>query len=353
MRKKVLLVIGLFISFSIAKAQDTLVFEDFNDTILVCSPNFFPAYPLAIVGDTNWTNYDEDQLPDASPGGRPGEWYGLAYAGTITDSIAHGTCFISNSWTNASATPIANWMITPSIFITDSVTAQVSWLSTPYQTPMYLDGYVVLVSTTNNDLPSFTDTLFIAAEYDDEGGTYPEYCGDFTPYNFIPAGEFVHGLDATYIEVNPDFDMNAADTTCADSSRFNGLSRPFSVSLSQYYGMNIYIAWKHNSHDDNILAIDDLCVSENSTSLVVENLPDLAGSIYPNPATDFVNVQFDIGKYHHAHLQMVNNSGQVMYSSVLSTFNHRIDLTNIAAGIYFVKIMTDEGNMVRKVVVNK
>jgi hypothetical protein len=50
---------------------------------------------------------------------------------------------------------------------------------------------------------------------------------------------------------------------------------------------------------------------------------------------------------------MVNSSGQIMYTSVLTTQNHRIDLANISSGVYFVKIVADEGSMVRKVVVNK
>lgn len=76
-------------------------------------------------------------------------------------------------------------------------------------------------------------------------------------------------------------------------------------------------------------------------------------SVYPNPATDFANVNFDITQYHNASVQILNSNGQSIYSSLLTTQNHRIDLQNIAAGVYFVKIMADEGSIVRKLVVNK
>ncbi len=76
-------------------------------------------------------------------------------------------------------------------------------------------------------------------------------------------------------------------------------------------------------------------------------------SVYPNPATNFVNVSFDPTQYHNANVQMLTASGQVVYSSVLTTQNHQIDVQNIAAGVYFVKIMADEGSIVKEVVVSK
>ena len=66
-----------------------------------------------------------------------------------------------------------------------------------------------------------------------------------------------------------------------------------------------------------------------------------------------MNIKFDIEQYHHARVEMINSSGQVVYVSALSTQNNRINLQNIAAGVYYVKIISDEGSMVKKVIVNK
>ncbi len=347
MKKIALLLTGLFVGFSAANAQDTLVYENFNDTIPI--PNNFGNYPNAILNDTMWTNWDEDGIADGSTNGdRPGEWW-WTYPYTIADSTAHSSCFASSSWTNDAATPVANWLISNSIQITDGASAMVSWLSAPYQTPYYCDGYVVLVSTTTNDLDQFTDTLFVAAEYVSGAATGGN---NFANYTFSPG--FVHGLDGNYMEFNPDFDNNPADTTTADRARMTGLLQPFSASLAAYDNMKIYIAWKHNAHDDNLLIIDDLLVTETTDpTFSIESLPEVAGQVYPNPATDYVNVKFDIEQYHNAHVQLVNSNGQVVYTSALTTANSRIDLQNIAAGVYFVKITSDEGNMVKKLVVNK
>lgn len=76
-------------------------------------------------------------------------------------------------------------------------------------------------------------------------------------------------------------------------------------------------------------------------------------SVYPNPATDFVNVKFDIEEYHNVKVQLINNSGQVIYTSNLASAYNRVDLQNVAAGIYFVKLTADEGTMVQKIIVSK
>ena len=343
MKKLLLLGMGLFISFSAATAQDTLLYEDFNDSIGL--PPIFAfgnvQYPNAILGDTIWTNYDQDQLPDGSGGGRPDEWF-WTFPYVTADSAAHSSCFAGNSWTNDFANPIANWLITPSIQIVDAL-GNLSWFSASRQTPYYLDGYAVLVSTSNNDLPNFTDTLFVASEYDDESGAYINHGSNFANYVFTPAGGFVHGMDLTYI-------TDEAGT--GDSSRWAGVLRPFTVSLAAYSGMDIYIAFKHNSHDDNILYLDDILVTGTMPN-AIEELPDFAVSVYPNPCTDFVNVNIDINKYHNANVQLMNNSGQMIYTSPLVTQNHKINLQNMASGVYYVKILCDEGNIVKKLIVTK
>jgi hypothetical protein len=350
MRKIALLFIAFVLGISVTRAQDTLVWENFNDT--------FPTpmildYPLAITGDTIWYNYDQDMLADGSTAGnRPGEWFWISFGSS--DSLTQGLGFAANSWTNDFNTPVANWLVSKAIQITDGASAMLSWKAAPTQTPAYCDGYVVLISTTTNDLAEFTDTVFIAAEYDDEGGQYNLYCGDYTPYAFTPAGEFVHGMDGNNIELNPDFDMNAADTTCADSSRNNGLLKSWSYALSAYDDQMIYIAWVHNATDDNLLLLDDILVTENTDpTFSIAPVATMSASVYPNPATEMVNIQFDADKYHHATLMLINSNGQVVYSSPLTESNHQIGLQNVAAGLYIAKIISDEGSMTKKLVVNK
>jgi hypothetical protein len=341
MKKISLLLTGMFMSLAFVNAQDTLLYENFEDT-LFGGPldTYIEDFPPGVTGDLTWYNYDEDQIPDGSGASRPDLWYlSLGFGLNDTNDI----CMVSNSWTNDGVNPVANWLFLPAIQITDGASAWLKWKSAPFQTPRFCDGFEIRVSTTINDhQTAFTDVLYTAAEYESGAAVGPNYAS----YVFSSPG-FVHGADGFFRDCSECVNL-------IDSSRWRGIQRPDSVSLAAYDNQMIYIAFKHNTTDDNLISIDDILVIENTDpTFSVEQLPDFAGSVYPNPATDYVNVNFDIEQYHNASVFMVNSSGQIMYTSVLTTQNHRIDLANISSGVYFVKIVADEGSMVRKVVVNK
>src|SRR5688572_11224683 len=340
MRKIVLLLTGAFLSMSMVSGQDTLLYENFEDTLIGgINDAYIEDFPPGITGDTTWYNYDEDGLADGSGGSRPGLWYlTTGYGLQDTNDI----CMTGNSWTNDAVNPVANWLFLPAIQITDGASAWLKWKAAPFQTPRYCDGYEIRISTTTNDYQtSYTDIVYTAGEYESGAPTGPNYA------NYVFSTGFIHGEDGLYRDYSECVDL-------IDSSRWRGIQRPDSVSLAAYDNMMIYIAFKHNTTDDNLMGIDDILVIENTDPFFsVETLPDFAGSVYPNPATDFVNVNFDINQYTNARVEMVNSNGQMIYSNLLTTANHKIDLQQISAGVYFVKIIADEGQMVRKVVVNK
>lgn len=349
MKKIALLVMGVLMSFSVAKAQDTLIFEDFNDTNAVGGfyTNTIFDFPPGVYNDTMWYDFDEDQFADANA--RPTAWFvnlggGFAYPDTLD------FCLMSSSWFS-SPDVASNWLFLPAIQITDGASATLSWVSAPRQTPYYLDGYEVLISTTTNDYQtSYTDLVYTAGEYVSGATTGG---GDFSNYTFSTPG-FLHGQDGSYIVFDAGSDGTAADTTVIDSARFLGVQRLQTVSLSAYDNMVIYIAFHHNSDDDNLIALDDILVTENTdVTFSIDDPNEFVGQVYPNPATNFVNVKFDIEQYHNARVEMINSNGQMIYSAPLTTANNRIDLEDVAAGVYFVKIIADEGSMVEKVVVNK
>jgi hypothetical protein len=341
MRKIALLVMGLFISITVTNAQDTLIFEDFNDTIIgTTGLNYYEIYPNSVLNDTNWYNYDEDMIPDASGSSRPDLWW--LSAGGFSYPDTNDICLFANSWTNDGTNPVSNWLVLPAIQITDGASAWLKWKSAPRQTPYYLDGFEIVISTTTNDLANFTNVAYTAAEYMTGAAT-----GGNTYSNYTFSAGWQHGADGLFVQCD----------TCTVPTSFArqiGIQRPDSVSLATYDNMKIYIAFHHNSHDDNLISLDDILVIENTDiTFSIDNNQDIMGSVYPNPATDYTMLNFDMNAYHNLHVQLFNSNGQVMYSSVLTTQNQRIDLTNISAGIYIVKVIADEGSMTKKLIVNK
>lgn len=318
-----LLVLGL----GSANAQnDTLLYENFNDSTIELT-----WATINNGNDTVYVSLDADGLTDAN--GRPANWFWnpTAFAGDDTTG-----CIFSSSWFSTVAV-CANYFITPPVQINGN-TAQLSWRSAPRQTPLYLDGYKVLVSTTDNLETSFTDTLFVAAEY--VGGSSANGF-NFAAYTFSPG--FVHGADSTFI----DFD-NAA--TAADSARTIGLLQPQSVSLAQYAGQTVYIAWLHDSEDDNLIAVDDILVTGQATQGIAETELLRDAVLFPNPATTRTTLRFSGAKAGNATLRVYALDGSLkMFTNVnLNGFTQEVGIptADLSAGNYIV-VAESNGAMTR------
>ena len=69
--------------------------------------------------------------------------------------------------------------------------------------------------------------------------------------------------------------------------------------------------------------------------------------IYPNPTQDEVTIKAEGLN----HVRIINADGQTIYNADVEKEQVRIDLSNIAKGIYMIHIEAESGQVVRKVVV--
>lgn len=80
---------------------------------------------------------------------------------------------------------------------------------------------------------------------------------------------------------------------------------------------------------------------------VNENNANLAVTVYPNPATEFVNVRLNenISK-----IEVFNVAGQVMQSitPAKNTIHTKFDVRNLNAGVYLVRVETEKGRVAIK-----
>lgn len=338
--KKLLFIALLAPAASFAQAgTDTLIWEDFNT-----DPATFLQIgsPPNVTWDTAWYDVDNDGLADGSGSGRPDEWFwNVAFADT--DTVNNPGVLMSNSWTNDGNNHVDNWLILPSIYIADT-TADLFWKAAPRQTPRYLDGYMVLVSTTTNDFTAFTDTLFVASEY--TSLDVPAAPSQYSSYTFTPANGFIHGMDGTFTEFDPS----------SDSSRLVGRLRPFTVDLSAYAGQNIFIAFEHYTIDDNLLEVDDIFVEGTGTTGIHEMQGSFPMSAYPNPANDVLHINYSLNAASDVTLNIMSIDGQVVRSESLGmqqtgSNSETVDISGLSAGVYFVTLQTDNGITSRKIVV--
>lgn len=332
--KKSILSAAILVAISFtSNAQDTLLFEDFQNG----APDNFSLNPPS-GADNFWINLDGDGLADGSGASRPGEWFAGLY--DIFDTLNYMAA--SNSWTNDAATPIQNWIMTPPLTITDA-SYMLFWKSCPYQTPLYMDGYKVLVSKTSNFETSYTDTLAVFAEYMSKLDPLPD--STYANYTFSPG--FVHGADGEYAY----FDN--------DSARFRGFLRPDSVSLAAYVGQTIYIGFVADSHDDNLLFLDDIKVYSPTADAIKENAANKFNmQVFPNPAAQSTRVNFTVDQFSKVLITLVDMEGKLIKKfdrGQLMTGAHfaDLDLSNVPQGNYFVQIHSNSTTQASKITVVK
>jgi hypothetical protein len=327
MRKPYILLFLFTALFIRSNAQNVIVEENFESDLSY----IIESFPNG--DDATWIDADFDAIPDASGTNRPDDWFpafGFANADTADVVMA------SNSWTN-SPTPVANYLILPPIHLNDA-SGMLSWKSAPFQTPRYLDGLQVLVSTTGNFDAEFTDTLMKYAEFisGDAGA-------DSTFSNFTFSDGFVFGLDGQYLEYD------------GDSIRFHAILRPDSASLAAYAGKDIYIAFCHGTTDDNLMSIDDIRVTGNGNFVAVST-PETESSglnIFPNPTADLLTINYSLASPTQVKVDIMDESGHVVKNITHGTqlkgaFEYHIDLTSLTPGQYMVVLKTSQTTAVQK-----
>jgi hypothetical protein len=72
-------------------------------------------------------------------------------------------------------------------------------------------------------------------------------------------------------------------------------------------------------------------------------------NIYPNPAKDVINVCSDL-PLKNASIELYDVTGSLLYSSVLNSVQSEISIANLANGIYYMKVKSDNKVEVKKFV---
>lgn len=77
-------------------------------------------------------------------------------------------------------------------------------------------------------------------------------------------------------------------------------------------------------------------------------------NIYPNPASQYFNIDYEQPNMFNALITVRNTAGALIFSSNKKNtlkIHERIDVTGKARGIYFVEIITDKGRLTAKVII--
>jgi hypothetical protein len=339
MKKLYLIITVFFASFGAQAQNDTLLWENFEGTLY-----YVQNIPNGVLGDTAWYNWDNDQNTDAN--GRPQDWWFYLPPADPDRYPSPGDtnyCWGSSSW----HTPFAqadNWYVSPSIDIIDNQ-AVLRFKVASLQTPYFLDGLSVKISTNSNDLLDFTTTLFESAEYVSGASSLG---ADYGSYTFAPAsGAWIQGWNGSSLVV-AEIDTNVSTFTApnTDSARFEGILTEHVINLGAYAGQSIYIAFNHDSDDDNQITIDDILITGTAVGMK-EKAFNIGIKAYPNPATEYVELSFEMNKADDVTIEMYDVLGHLINKKNMGTLsgkqNYRLNVAGLAKGTYNVNVKTSSG----------
>jgi len=237
-------------------AQDTLFFEDFNNWDYVEIDSIFE-------------NYDEDGIADYN--GLSQKWFVGNFGNGGIDSAE--SVALSSSWLSGFQHGNRNHLRLPGLYLADA-SSTLSWRSAPALGNLYLDGYTVLISTTDPDFylavgPSNCDTLmhFSQNVNDDEN-------------------QFSIGVQHSSFDTLAPINISSA-------TQYPGKLKSWQVSLAAYAGETVYISLLHNSDDDNFVAIDDIFVEGLGAPSAIEDRELLTAQVYPNPVANQLTITLD------------------------------------------------------------
>ncbi|MCB9261946.1 MAG: Omp28-related outer membrane protein [Flavobacteriales bacterium] len=137
----------------------------------------------------------------------------------------------------------------------------------------------------------------------------------------------------------------------ADGSQANWINHTTANSVEEFSDLQV-IVWLQNSTTKEVYqaAYADL------TSGVIDLTASNSFNIYPNPATNNVNVEFDLTGSSNVEVKVLNTNGQELSTENLGNLSQgsnsaTIDVSNLAAGVYYIQLVTDFGMVTKPVTV--
>ncbi|MBX9850489.1 MAG: CotH kinase family protein [Cytophagaceae bacterium] len=86
---------------------------------------------------------------------------------------------------------------------------------------------------------------------------------------------------------------------------------------------------------------------------VKDRIDDGSVSIYPNPSKGIFKVRINDPSIIDGNIKVVNNKGQVIYSSYINSDTSEIDISHVTSGLYNLVITTEKGLISNKIIIGQ
>lgn len=296
--------------------------------------------------DQSWINFNQDGNTSSCAEGwqeTPGGWYWES--DLSTNEPTSNDVFSSCSFLLGTHLQNRNWLITPPIEV-DDPSYYLSWRSLAVQGPLYTDGYKVLISSGSND-PALNqyDTVFVAAQmlFSAEPGSL-----ELSDYTFSPGYIHANGFsDTLYYFV---------DSTLNEDGElvpyYHGRFEPHGVSLADYAGQTIYIAFVHDSRDDFILQLDDVAITRTTVRTAQPDPNVLEFNVSPNPVDQHARIHWTLREPQPVRLEVLDALGRLCWQGQYDHSPALLDWNAYAPGIYLLRLRSAGGESSRIFVKN-
>ncbi len=87
----------------------------------------------------------------------------------------------------------------------------------------------------------------------------------------------------------------------------------------------------------------------NDNTLGIEQERKLSITIYPNPITNQLNILFKRKYDKEVYIEIIDNMGRTIYSGKTNNEFHRIDVSFLKQGIYYLTIQTKKQIITKKI----
>jgi hypothetical protein len=255
----------IILTFSL-KAQISLLSTDFQTgipsqfTILNNDANTPFSTMTEFIGQNAWIVLPDPENPN--------------------DTVAAATSYFENP------DSADRWLITPQLTLS-SFGNFISWNAKSHD-PSFPDDYLVLVSTTDNQLASFTDTI-----------------------------------------------------GSVEQENFEWTNREVNLSDLGYNDSTIYVAFVLRTYDGFKLYLDDIQVRSEDPVGLIEKQP-IQITIYPNPTSD--NIQIN-SEFPIENIKLFSMNGQLLKT----TNNSFLNISELSSGSYLVQVTTSKGIVCKRV----
>lgn len=136
---------------------------------------------------------------------------------------------------------------------------------------------------------------------------------------------------------------------------YAGTFEPGYFSITDLDGNKLELknyTYSGTAHDDWGCAYTQYFTVDNNDASVEKVTPQTAIKVYPNPATNYINIEFPAAMQGEYNIQLMNLQGKVVYQVDGKQQHYRIPARQLSSGLYLISITHKTGQkQVKKVII--